>query len=137
MNALTHNHITSCRACGRSGGGGKGLTSHKCHGWPGEDEFFLLKLGCLQSTCRHLVSNPVRYIVMSKYLPLSTKQCRERNILSFVTEVIKENCGFNNKDFIGHEISLPRSRDIQKTAARETSMKLASSRMWINNSSVT
>ena len=117
--------------------GGEGLTSHKCHGWPGEDEFFLLKRGCLQSTCRHLVSNPVRYIVMSKYLPLSTKQCRERNILSFVTEVIKENCGFNNKDLIGHEISLPRSRDIQKTAARETSMKLASSRMWINNSSVT
>ena len=122
---------------GGRGEGGEGLTSHKCHGWPGEDEFFLLKLGCLQSTCRHLVSNPVRYIVMSKYLPLSTKQCRERNILSFVTEVIKENCGFNNKDFIGHEISLPRSRDIQKTAARETRMKLASSRMSINNSSVT
>ena len=76
---------------GGRGAGGEGLTSHKCLGWPGEDEFFLLKLGCLQSTRRHLVSNPVRYIVMSKYLPLSTKQCRKRNILSFVTEVIKGN----------------------------------------------
>ena len=103
MSALTHNHFDSYRAFFWGGVGG--LTSHKCHGWPGEDEFFLLKLSCLQSKCRRLVSNPVRYIMMSKYLPLSTEQCRER-IYCLCSRSYIKNCGFNNKDFIGHEIGI-------------------------------